>query len=155
MEEILDAGQAEIIAMSYAGFWIRLLAAIIDGILISIVQAIITFILFGVGQLKMEMWGTYSTAMIFIYYIVITLINWIYYAGMESSAGQATLGKKTVGIKVTDLHGERISFGRATGRYFSKFLSAIILCIGFLMVAFSPRKQGLHDRIADTLVLRK
>ena len=77
----------------------------------------------------------------------------LYFALCESSAWQGTLGKLALGIRVTDLQGKRISFPRALGRYFAKILSAIILGIGFLMVAWIQRKQGLHDMICDTLVL--
>jgi uncharacterized RDD family membrane protein YckC len=59
-----------------------------------------------------------------------------------------------LGIRVTDLDGGRISFGRATGRYFGKILSGLILGIGFLMAAFTERKQALHDLLAGTLVVR-
>ena len=59
-----------------------------------------------------------------------------------------------LGMKVTDLAGNRISFLRATGRYFAKIISALILFIGFIMVAFTEKKQGLHDMIAGTLVVR-
>jgi len=58
-------------------------------------------------------------------------------------------------IKVTDLTGQRISFGRATGRYFGKFVSILILSIGYLMAGWTPKKQALHDRMFDTLVVRK
>jgi uncharacterized RDD family membrane protein YckC len=74
---------------------------------------------------------------------------------MESSSKRATLGKMALGIIVTDLEGKRISFGRATGRFFSKILSGIIIYIGFIMVAFTDKKQGLHDMIAGTLVIAK
>jgi uncharacterized RDD family membrane protein YckC len=60
-----------------------------------------------------------------------------------------------LGIKVTDLNGSRIDFGRATGRYFGKFISSIILFIGFIMVAFTQKKQGLHDILADCLVVNR
>ena len=83
------------------------------------------------------------------------LIGWLYSALLESSPNQATVGKMALGIKVTDLDGERISFGRATGRHFGKILSFLILCIGYLMVAFTERKQGLHDLMAGTLVVDK
>jgi uncharacterized RDD family membrane protein YckC len=73
---------------------------------------------------------------------------------MESSSYQATLGKMIFGMKVTDLYGNRISFARATGRHFAKILSGMILGIGFIMVAFTERKQGLHDLLAGTLVRR-
>jgi len=56
------------------------------------------------------------------------------------------------GMKVTDLNGNRISFARATGRHFAKWLSTLILWIGFIMVGFTDRKQGLHDMLAGTLV---
>ena len=81
-------------------------------------------------------------------------INWLYFALLESSSMQGTLGKKALGMIVTDLSGNRIGFGRATGRYFGKILSAIILGIGFIMVAFTERKQGLHDLLANTLVYK-
>ena len=80
------------------------------------------------------------------------ILNWIYYAVMESSAIQATLGKMALGIKVVDLEGNRISFAKATGRYFGKAISFLILFIGFIMVAFTKKKQGLHDIMASCLV---
>ena len=67
---------------------------------------------------------------------------------------QATLGKKAMGLIVTNEHGARIGFGRATGRYFGKILSALILLVGYIMAAFTERKQALHDMIASTLVLK-
>jgi uncharacterized RDD family membrane protein YckC len=74
---------------------------------------------------------------------------------MESSTWQATLGKKILGLKVTDLAGNRISFARASGRFFGKILSGMILGIGFLMAGFTARKQALHDILAGCLVLRQ
>jgi len=85
----------------------------------------------------------------------ITLIGGIlYFVLMESSAKQGTLGKMALGLVVTDTNGNRISPARALGRYFAKILSGAILMIGFIMVAFTERKQGLHDMLANTLVLR-
>lgn len=83
------------------------------------------------------------------------MVSWIYYSLLESSAWQATLGKKALGLEVTDLEGHRISFGRATGRFFGKILSAFILLIGFIMAGFTEKKQALHDILAGTLVIRK
>jgi uncharacterized RDD family membrane protein YckC len=83
------------------------------------------------------------------------MLSWIYYASMESSSWQATLGKKILGLKVTDLAGNRISFARASGRFFGKILSGMILGIGFLMAGFTQRKQALHDILAGCLVLRQ
>jgi uncharacterized RDD family membrane protein YckC len=120
----------------YAGFWKRFLAYLIDAIILGAIGGILT----------MQMDDTAASS-------VTTIIGWLYFAGLESSARQATLGKSVLGIYVTDLDGNRISFLRATGRYFAKFISAIILMIGFIMAAFTPRKQALHDMIASTLVL--
>ena len=73
---------------------------------------------------------------------------------MESSHLQATLGKMALSLQVTDLEGRRITFAKATGRFFAKYLSVLTLGIGYLMAAFTERKQALHDIIAGTLVVR-
>jgi len=78
--------------------------------------------------------------------------SWLYEALMESSSRQATLGKMIFGMKVTDLSGNRISFARATGRYFAKWLSGLTLLIGYIIAGFTERKQALHDMLAGTLV---
>jgi uncharacterized RDD family membrane protein YckC len=83
------------------------------------------------------------------------MLNWLYFSLLESSAWQATLGKKALGLEVTDLDGNRISFGRATGRFFAKFISSIILGVGYIMAGFTEKKQALHDILAGTLVIRK
>ena len=83
-----------------------------------------------------------------------TLVNWLYAALLESSSYQATLGKMALGLKVIALEGHRISFARATGRHFAKILSLLMFLIGFIMVGFTRRKQGLHDMLAGTLVIR-
>lgn len=82
------------------------------------------------------------------------IASWLYYALMESSHKQATIGKIVLGISVTDLSGNRISFGRATGRYFAKIISGVLLSIGYIMAAFTAKKQTLHDIIASTLVIK-
>jgi len=83
------------------------------------------------------------------------VVGWLYFAMMESSSTQGTLGKMALGIKVTDLNGGQIGFGKATGRYFGKIISALILLIGYIMVAFTEKKQGLHDMMAGCLVVNK
>jgi uncharacterized RDD family membrane protein YckC len=136
---------------TYAGFWIRVVAAIIDTIVAGTVCYLVSSIWgFGIG-----LTGGSGSQIVFTDFILNIVINWLYCALMESSTNQATLGKMALGLIVTDLSGERISFGRATGRYFAKFISAFALCIGYLMVAFTENKQGLHDKVADTLVIRK
>jgi uncharacterized RDD family membrane protein YckC len=84
------------------------------------------------------------------------IIHWLYFAGMESSARQGTIGKSVMSLRVSDLDGKRISFGHATGRFFAKIVSGMIpFLIGYLMAAFTEKKQALHDLIAGTLVLGK
>jgi uncharacterized RDD family membrane protein YckC len=82
------------------------------------------------------------------------LVWWIYYAVLHSSIWQASIGKKLLGMKVVNYAGKRISFGRATGRHFASLLSALFLFIGFVMVGLTRRKQGLHDFMTRTLVVR-
>src|SRR6185312_5758825 len=80
--------------------------------------------------------------------------KWLYEALLTSSSWQATVGKRVLRLKVTDDLGNRISFARASGRFFAKILSQWIMCIGFIMIAFTDRKRGLHDMICSTLVVR-
>jgi uncharacterized RDD family membrane protein YckC len=83
------------------------------------------------------------------------VLDWLYYTLLESSVWQGTLGKKALGLEVTDLGGRRVSFGRATGRFFARIISGLTLGIGFIMAGFTERKQALHDIIAGCLVIRK
>ena len=141
----------------YGGFWIRVVAYIIDAIVLTIASIPIALI-FGISMMA----GLDPTAVPddaaaggnLLANLLSVVLGWLYYALMESSAMQATLGKKALGLIVTDESGQRIGFGRATGRYFAKIISALILLIGFIMVAFTERKQGLHDKLAGTLVVR-
>ena len=133
----------------YAGFWRRVVAALLDGLVLGIVTVPLNLALGGGNDFGSDSMA-YSPAASSIG----TVLGWLYYALMESSGKQATLGKMAMGIMVTDLEGRRIGFGKATGRHFAKILSALILLIGFLMVAFTARKQGLHDILAGTLVVK-
>jgi uncharacterized RDD family membrane protein YckC len=83
------------------------------------------------------------------------VLNWLYYTVLTSGEWQGTIGKKSMNLVVTDLEGERISFGKANIRYFSSILSALILMIGYFMQPFTEKKQTLHDMIASTLVLKR
>jgi uncharacterized RDD family membrane protein YckC len=141
----------------YGGFWIRVVAAIIDSIIVRIVVAPITMV-FGLLGLAGSIHGTRHFGLHLlgsgITVVAVLFGSWLYEALMESSSYQATLGKMIFGMKVTDLNGNRISFERATGRHFAKWLSAMVLFIGYIMVGFTERKQGLHDLLAGTVVLR-
>lgn len=145
MEDLLlDQNYVQTEPTDYAGFWIRFGAAFIDGLLTTVVGLVIVY---ATG-------GNYEKQGLMANFLNIVL-GWLYAAIMESSERQATLGKIAVGIKVTDMHGNRISFGQATGRHFAKIISAIILLIGYIMAAFDAKKQALHDKMASTLVLNK
>jgi uncharacterized RDD family membrane protein YckC len=133
----------------YAGFWLRLSAALIDFLIMTLVF-IPVLALAGVGW---EFVYNDSVAAS-LGFVVNVVAAWLYYALFESGRWQATPGKKILELRVTDLFGNRISFGQASGRYFSKILSGLIFYIGFLMAGFTAKKQALHDKVASTLVLR-
>jgi uncharacterized RDD family membrane protein YckC len=147
----------EVDAFQYAGFWLRLIAAIVDQILCGVAAFLISFPLGIVLGASMEDTSTIeeikSAAEVFGFILGI-LVSWLYFTVSESSVWQATLGKKMFGLKVTDMDGNKISLGKANGRYWSKIISALPLLIGYIMVAFTKRKQGLHDIIAGTLVIK-
>jgi uncharacterized RDD family membrane protein YckC len=136
--------------IAYGGFWIRFAAYLIDAVVLSIVGGIIGAI-FGVivglsgGSVNSARFGGYGIGIV---------LGWLYFAFMESSERGATLGKMALGLRVVTDQGQRLSFANATGRYFAKFVSAIILGVGFIMIAFTDRKRALHDMIAGTLVIK-
>jgi uncharacterized RDD family membrane protein YckC len=136
---------------NYAGFAKRVIASIIDVSITLVVGAFIGYIIGIVFESK----GFSLRAIGAISSIVGAILGWLYYSLMESSERQATIGKASIGIIVTDLQGNRISFGKATGRYLGKIISSITFCIGYLMVFFTKKKQGLHDLVAGTLVVNK
>jgi len=140
-------------AVQYAGFWRRLGAAIIDGLIVGAVTLVIYLVLIVGGISTGGIVGFFIGY--FIAYALAIILGWLYYALMESSSKQATLGKMALGIIVTDSQGQRVSFGRATGRHFGKIISGIILYIGYIMIAFTAKKQGLHDIMANCLVVVK
>jgi uncharacterized RDD family membrane protein YckC len=148
---------APVAGVGYGGFWIRVVAAIIDAIILRVVVAPVGMIFGGLGMAGMMSGIPHRGLRILGGGVTIVLLifgSWLYEAFMESSSYQATLGKMIFGMKVTDLNGNRISFERATGRHFAKWLSTMILGIGYIMVGLSDRKQGLHDLLAGTLVRR-
>lgn len=138
--------------LQYAGFWKRVAAAVID---MLILYAIYFIIVISIGIIMLAGGDEDLDALEGFGMLAGITVTWLYHALLESSSTQATLGKMALGIKVTDTAGNRIGFGRASGRYFGMFLSGFILNIGFLMVAFTEKKQGLHDMMADCLVVDK
>ncbi len=114
----------------YVGLGARFLAGLIDALILAIPNFIVSAITAGLGSI---------------------VLVWLYYALQHSSEKQATFGQRAMGMVITDMSGNRISFGKATGQYFASLISGLILLIGYIMIAFTERKQGLHDMMAGTL----
>ncbi len=146
---------------AYGGFWIRVVAQLLDGIIIGAVTIPLALIFLLPVILKtikeanagheppVELFGV-----IFILIPIFWIGQWLYEALLTSSNWQGTIGKRVLRLKVTDEAGNKISFGRATGRFFGKMISRMIMDIGYIMVAFTDRKRGLHDMIAGTVVVK-
>ena len=143
----------------YAGFWKRFAAYFIDEIILSFIGLLLLLVVVGIVGIPMGLSGMdedYIAPMVMVYFGIIDFVlNWLYHTVMESSGRQATLGKMAMGIVVTDMEGNRISFGRANGRFWSKILSGLFFCIGYIIAGFTEKKQALHDLIAATFVVNK
>lgn len=147
----------------YAGPWKRLAAYMIDSIIVGVTYSLISGVLLVLGIAVSASSGMFSDsseniglavmAMVGMFYLIIGVVSCLYYAGMESSRLQATLGKLAVGIKVVDEHGQRLSKLRALGRWAASFVSYATFFVGYLMIIFTDRKRGLHDMIAGTQVV--
>ena len=149
----------------YGGFWIRLLAHLIDHIILGAVAAPLFFVTVLPSIIRVaqqadrdqepspEMIITIISSA-FAYIALAFVGQWLYEALLTSSSWQGTIGKRVLRLKVVDEAGNRISFGRATGRFFAKILSSMFFCIGFIMIGFTDRKRGLHDMLANTLVMK-
>lgn len=150
--------------MIYAGFWRRAVAFVLDSFMVSIPVALIFGPMIAVETVSMGITdpanfspmqaGLLGLTMLS-WQIVSLVAMWLYFALLESGPKQSTWGKRLLGIKVVDVNGRRISFARATGRFFAKTISYVIFYIGFIMAAFTSRKRALHDMIAETYVVKK
>jgi uncharacterized RDD family membrane protein YckC len=162
------AGYAAVPRVEYAGFWVRFLAFLIDNAVMGIgfVLILIPLIfLTGLGGIIGEIHPNEDLndvgilmlfGLLFLAATVSLLWTWLYHALMESSEWQATVGKRLLGLVVTDMAGQRVSFGRATGRHFAKIITNMVPAfIGYIMAGFTERKQALHDMLAGCLVLRR
>ena len=154
--------------VEYAGFWPRVLAFLIDNLVIGVgilVVLIPLLFLTGLGAFLSRIAEDEDLSDAGIFLIVgiflaagtaSLLVTWLYHALMESSEWQATLGKRALGLVVTDLAGQRVSFGRSTGRHFAKMITNLVPAfLGYFMAAFSEKRQALHDMIGGCLVLRR
>ncbi|MBC7815581.1 MAG: RDD family protein [Planctomycetaceae bacterium] len=147
-------------ADEYAGFWLRFVASFVDGLVCGVVMIVVLMVVGGVivaingppggGNEP----GPAEIILGFLIWAIAIVFPWLYSAFEESSPAQATLGKKMLGLRVTDLDGDRISFGQASGRHFGKILSNFFCSIGFIMAGFTEKKQALHDMLAGTLVVK-
>ena len=152
----------------YAGFWLRVVAHIVDSVILGVPFGI-AFVLFLVfGGLGTAIHGVQEggepnpafVAFLVVFCIIFAVVaivgSWLYYAYFESSPWQATPGKKILNLFVTDLNANPVSFGRASGRYFAKIITGLIpLGIGYILAGITEKKQALHDMIASCLVLRR
>jgi uncharacterized RDD family membrane protein YckC len=153
----------------YAGFWLRFVAYVIDVIVLGILSTPIVLgagVMMGVGEAIRDArrggsdWNNGLPPSVIGFIALCGLIGlvgtWLYHALLESSEWQGTLGKKVMSLEVTDLAGARVSFGRATGRHFAKFITSLIpLFIGYILAGFTEKRQAVHDMLAGSLVLRK
>jgi len=161
-------GYAVVPRVEYAGFWLRFLAYIIDNVVIGTAAVMILIpliFLTGLGAFLSKIFADQDiddmgafmlVGIVFLLETISLVVTWLYHAWMESSEWQATVGKRVLGLVVTDAAGQRISFGRATARHFSKIITNMVpLAIGYIMAGFTEKKQALHDMIAGCLVLRR
>lgn len=153
----------------YAGFWLRFVAYVIDALMCGLVVGVFVLILIaiiGVGTLRgaNETFNNpenfFATPAVIFLFVAIAFLGvfgtWLYYALLESSVHQGTLGKMALGLIVTDIEGKRVTFARASGRFFAKIITGLIpFFIGYIMAGFTQKKQALHDMIASCLVLKK
>ena len=152
----------------YAGFWLRFVAYIIDGVILGFLEFILVIPLLGLlgmnfALMESNNWEGVELELLIPalisagsgIYLSAFLISWLYYALFEAGPRQGTIGKMALGIVVTDMEGNRLNFAKASLRYFGKIVSGAILMIGYIMAGLTQKKQALHDIIAKTLVIRK
>jgi uncharacterized RDD family membrane protein YckC len=147
------AAEAVLRGGAYAGFWIRVCATLIDVALLWLAEVGLVFIVWTAGLLPLTEKELGEGLALFLAVIFWAFPAWPYFAFMEASTAQATLGKRLFRLIVTDATGRRISLARAGARHWAKVLSYVLFFLGFVVIAFSDRKRGLHDMVAGTLVL--
>jgi uncharacterized RDD family membrane protein YckC len=144
-----------------AGFWIRFVAYMIDGLIMTALAVILAGIFVGILILTDQPVDHESppgpiivAALLLVAALIV--VNWLYEALMTSSPRGATLGKMAFGLRIVRFDGAQLSFGRATARHFLKYMITPLVpfAIGYLLAAFTQRKRALHDILADTLVIR-
>jgi uncharacterized RDD family membrane protein YckC len=158
----LREGAVQPVKVAYAGFWIRFVSSLIDGIIMGVVAGIVQVVLFGSlylipasqsGRVPDPTAIGSALGLIGIVYVIQIALASTYEAFFIAKLG-ATPGKMVIGVKVLRPDGSPVSLGRAYGRYFAKFISALTLLIGFIMAGFDSQKRALHDMICDTRVVK-
>ncbi len=146
--------------VEYGGTLTRWVASILDCLITGFVL-IIGIVIIGIGaatfigaELEADEESPIVLVVGLMFYAILFGVPWLYEALMVSSSRQATLGKLALGLKVTDLNGQPVSFGQATGRHFGKYISGLLFGLGYFMQAFDPKGQALHDKLAGCLVIR-
>jgi uncharacterized RDD family membrane protein YckC len=156
LSRVMASGAPVTSKWHYGGFWIRVVARLIDGLVLGIAQACIALLFFGTfgaqffpGVTRSASIGPLLAFQFFSYAIAILYdVLFLRYQG-------ATLGKMALGLRVVRSDGESLGWGVAIGRYFMYIVSGIILLIGYIMAGFDNEKRALHDRVCDTRVIYK
>jgi uncharacterized RDD family membrane protein YckC len=165
----VGATTAPAMTVAYAGFWLRVLAYLIDAVILGVFAVPIVIgaaMAMGIGGILSRIPrdgdpfvnGPPPIFLLFIWFCVLLGVGgtWLYNALLESSEWQGSAGKKALGLIVTDMAGRRVTFARASGRHFGKIVTSFIpLGIGYAMAGFTEKRQALHDMLASCLVLRK
>ncbi len=152
------------VASPFKGFWIRFVAAIIDGVLLLIAffvfAILITVIFGGLGGLLGGEEGTFGAGLMgfLLAILVFTIFQLLYKPLMEASEFQGTLGKYMLGMKVVKANGEKLDMGTSFVRSIvylvcMALMSLVVPVLAFFMIGFTEQKQGLHDYVAKTFVV--
>lgn len=147
---VTDQSHGNIDDLETAGFWIRVGATIIDSIVVMLITLPLLFWIYGASGIASDrlIAGPADFFISYVFPFVWTIGFWV---GKEATPGKMLLGLRVVNAAT----GDKLSLGRAIGRYFAYFVSALVFCLGFIWVAFDERNQGWHDKLAGTLVVRK
>ncbi len=141
----------QVFTARYAGFWRRFAALLIDWFVFSSIEIFIA----AARGIPLNARPSTEPEVVAKAFLINLVVFWLYWSISESSPWQATIGKRAMDIYVTDLKGRRIGFAKASGRFFGKLISGLVLGFGFIMMGFTERKQALHDQFAGCLVIRR
>lgn len=160
-QRILSYLQGNVHEARHAGFWFRLLAYLIDSVLLGVVlkagllaAGFVFGFFYGLIYKNNIDERTFVAMGEAIDVCLPIIMVYLWFALFESSKWQATPGKRVLGLKVTTLDGGRVSPGQASGRYWAKLLSVLPFCLGFLWIVWDEKKQGFHDHLSGCLVVK-